>query len=59
MYSNQNYNYYPQQQPLNQYMRQPQMAAILKGRMVSSIEEANIVQDLWKQANKGILFGFG
>lgn len=43
MYPNQNYNYYPQQQPLNQYMRQPQMpqqAAILKGRMVSSIEEA-------------------
>lgn len=43
MYPNQNFNYYPQQQPMNQYMRQPQMpqqSAILKGRMVSSIEEA-------------------
>lgn len=40
MYPNQNYNYYPQQQPINQYMRQPQQSAILKGRMVSSIEEA-------------------
>lgn len=42
MYPNQNYNYYPQQ-PINQYVRQPQMpqqAAMLKGRMVSSIEEA-------------------
>lgn len=39
MYPNQNYNYYPQQQPINQYMRQPQTMA-LKGRMVSSIEEA-------------------
>lgn len=40
MYPNQNYNYYPQQQPINQYMRQPQQSALLKGRMVSSIEEA-------------------
>lgn len=40
MYPNQNYNYYPQQQPMNQYMRQPQQSALLKGRMVSSIEEA-------------------
>lgn len=40
MYPNQNYNYYPQQQPINQYMRQPQQSATLKGRMVSSIEEA-------------------
>lgn len=40
MYPNQNYNYYPQQQPVNQYMRQPQQSALLKGRMVSSIEEA-------------------
>ena len=42
MYPNQNYNYYPQQ-PINQYVRQPQMpqqAIMLKGRMVSSIEEA-------------------
>lgn len=42
MYPNQNYNYYPQQ-PINQYMRQPQMpqqTIMLKGRMVSSIEEA-------------------
>ena len=42
MYPNQNYNYYPQQ-PINQYMRQPQMlqqTVMLKGRMVSSIEEA-------------------
>lgn len=40
MYPNQNYNYYPQQQSINQYMRQPQQSALLKGRMVSSIEEA-------------------
>lgn len=40
MYPNQNYNYYPQQQPINQYVRQPQQSALLKGRMVSSIEEA-------------------
>lgn len=40
MYPNQNYNYYPQQQLINQYMRQPQQSALLKGRMVSSIEEA-------------------
>ena len=40
MYPNQNYNYYPQQQLINQYMRQPQQSATLKGRMVSSIEEA-------------------
>lgn len=40
MYPNQNYNYYPQQQSINQYMRQPQQSATLKGRMVSSIEEA-------------------
>ena len=40
MYPNQNYNYYPQQQPIHQYMRQPQQSATLKGRMVSSIEEA-------------------
>ena len=40
MYPNQNYNYYPQQQPINQYMRQPQQSATFKGRMVSSIEEA-------------------
>lgn len=42
MYPNQNYNYYPQQ-PINQYVRQsqmPQQAIMLKGRMVSSIEEA-------------------
>lgn len=39
MYQQSNYNnYYPQ--PQNQYMRPPQPAAILKGRMVSSIEEA-------------------
>lgn len=39
----QNYNYYPQQQPQSQqpYMRQaPMQQALLKGRPVSSLEEA-------------------
>jgi hypothetical protein len=36
MYQQQNYSYYPQ----NQYMQQPRQTTGLKGRPVSSIEEA-------------------
>lgn len=46
MYQQQNYNYYPQQQPLNtnqnfnsQYLRQAPPQTGLKGKMVSSLDE--------------------